>query len=89
MIPVKILVIILLVGAVTKFGHPIRAAIVLGLIAGGLNIAGGAALPAAGLQAAASFVVGAVVFWLIDRTQSILLGTAVTILGVAALILFS
>ncbi len=88
MIPIKILAILLLAGAVTKFGHPLRAAVVFGALMGGLELAGGTAFESAAIRAAGSFTVAAIAFWLIDRTQSILLGMVVTIAGVVGLVLF-
>ena len=89
MIPIKILSILLLAGAVTKFGHPIRAAVLLGAITVALELLGGNPPQIAATQGGISLAVAAVVFWLIDRTDSVILGTLVTIGGVAALILFA
>jgi hypothetical protein len=89
MIPIKILAILLLAGAVTKFGHPLRAALLLGAITASLELIGGTPVQAAAAQGFISLAVAGVVFWLIDRTQSIVLGMLVAICGVAALILFA
>jgi len=51
MIPIRIPSILLLVGAVTKFGHPLRAAVVLGAITAGLEFLGGTPVQTALLQA--------------------------------------
>jgi hypothetical protein len=89
MIPIKALSILLLAAAVTKFGHPLRAAVLLGAITAGLGLVAGNPVQTAAAQGSISLAVAAVVFWLIDRTESIVLGTLVTIGGVAALILFA
>ncbi len=88
MTPVKIIAIIMLVSAVAKFGHPFRAAMVLGVIGAGLSLLGGEVMPTVVIQTAVSVVVGTVVFWLIDRTQSLLLWLIMMIAGAAVLILF-
>jgi hypothetical protein len=88
MIPIKIIAIVLLMGAVTKFGHPLRAAVVFAVLMGGLTLAGGAPAGAAVVGGVVSLVVAGIVFWLVDRTESILLGLVVTIAGAGALILF-
>lgn len=88
MIPIKILAIVLMMGAVTKFGHPFRAAVVFAVLMGGLTLAGGAPAGVALTGGVVSLVVAAIVFWLVDRTESILLGLIVTIAGAGALILF-
>lgn len=88
MIPTKILAIILLVYSVVKFGHPFRVAFVFAAITAGLAAVGGGALEDIAIRTAVSLVVGAFVFWLIDRTQSMLLSMIVMVAGIGALLVF-
>lgn len=89
MIPVKILAIILLVTMVTRTGHPLRAAVVLAVIALGLELLAGGGLAAALVRGVVSLVLGAGCFWLIDRTQSVVLGVVIAIIASTALIAVS
>ena len=88
MIPLKIVAIIMLVSAVAKYGHPFRAAVVLAVIGAGLSLLNGADPTTAAVSTAVGLVVGIIVFWLIDRTKSFLLWILMTMVGVAALILY-
>jgi hypothetical protein len=92
MIPVKILFTMALVGAVNRYGHPIRAAVLysaLTAVSAGLGMLGGVPLSAVALKTVISFVVAAVVFWLIDNVEGMLLGALVTVAGATSLILLT
>ena len=65
-----------------------RAAALYAAVGGALAKIDGAPLEAVIRYSASSFVIAAIVFWLIDRFQSLLLGTVVTIAGVIALMTF-
>jgi len=84
MIP-KLLILTLLIGAVIKFGKPMRAAVVYGVLNGTLALLGGEGIPSAAAGAAVALGVSAPVFWLIDWADGILLSVVVTVLGVGVL----
>jgi len=78
-----------LIGAVNKYGHPLRAAVVFAVltaVAGAFGMFGGVPMSAIALRTAIAFVAAAVVFWLVDRVEGLFLGTVVTILGASTLI---
>ena len=75
-----------LLGAVTKFGHPFRAASVFAALMVGIDFIGGTPPSLVLGRGIVSLLIASAVFWLVDRTQSILLGLIVTIAGAGALI---
>jgi hypothetical protein len=81
-----------LVGAVNRYGHPIRAAVVfagLTALGGLLGMFGGLQATAVAVKTGIAFGAAAIVFWLVDNVEGVFLGTIVTILGASALIVLS
>jgi hypothetical protein len=84
MVPLKILLVMALIGAVNRYGHPIRAAAVLaGLTAVGgvLGMFGGVPATAVAITTGIAFGAAAIVFWLVDNVQGAFLGVIVTSWG--------
>jgi hypothetical protein len=78
-----------LIGVVNKYGHPMRAAMAFALVtavSAGLGVSGGVPLSAAAFRIATTFLVAAVVFWLMDNVEGLLLGVLVTVAGATSLI---
>lgn len=89
MIPLKAAIVILLTGAVVKFGKPFRAAALLALLLAGLVAVGGASVQEVGLRAVIALGVGGAVFWVIDSIDGIAWGSLAIIIGDFILIAYA